>query len=184
MAHQALPSRSIAASATLAMALVALQLAVVRLAADDLAVRIVLPLTIALAPLALWPHRHSLGTWVIAVGLCANLAAILANGGLMPIERSTVVAAVGEERAAAYQAGAWIEGSKDVLAPEGGGRLTALGDAIIVRVGSRGIAASPGDVVILAGVLTLLVEAAAGAMRSRQHPDADTVAERDLPLAA
>ena len=55
MAHQALPSRSIAASATLAMALVALQLAVVRLAADDLAVRIVLPLTApALAVLAIF----------------------------------------------------------------------------------------------------------------------------------
>jgi hypothetical protein len=138
--------------------LLALQAAVIRLSPSDVAVRVTLPLTVALAPLLLWPHRRHLGVWVIFVGLAANLAAILANGGLMPIERKTIVSAVGAERAAAYQAGEWIRGSKDVLVAPGEGRLVALGDGIIVRTGGGGFAASPGDVVMWAGLLVLVAE--------------------------
>jgi hypothetical protein len=143
-----------------ALALMALQFAVIRTATSDVPVRIVLPLTIALAPLALWPLRRYGGVWVMFVGFGANLAAILANGGLMPIEQSTVIAAIGEQEAANYELGAWIEGSKDVLVGPGDGRLVALGDGIIVRLGSGGIAASPGDFVIWIGVLVLAAEAA------------------------
>lgn len=154
-----------------ALALMALQFAVIRTATSDVPVRIVLPLTIALAPLALWPLRRYGGVWVMFVGFAANLAAILANGGLMPIEQSTVVSAVGQQEAAAYQPGAWIEGSKDVLVAPGDGRLVALGDGIILRAGSGGIAASPGDFVIWIGVLVLAAEAALTWNRtSRERP--------------
>jgi uncharacterized protein DUF5317 len=135
------------------------QFAAIELATSDAVLRVVLPLTLALAPVALWPHRRFLGVWVIFVGLAANLAAILANGGLMPIKPATVVEAVGVERASGYEPGAWIPGSKDVLLRPGEGRLVALGDSIIIRAGGRGIAASPGDVVVWAGLLVIAGEA-------------------------
>jgi hypothetical protein len=130
-----------------------------RLVPWEPAVRVLLPLTIAAAPLALWTYRGHLGTWMIFVGLAANLAAILANGGLMPIEHSTVVEAIGADPAAQYEVGDWITGSKDVLVGSGDGRLQPLGDSIIVRVRNGGFVASPGDMVVWAGVLALAVEA-------------------------
>jgi hypothetical protein len=159
----------------LACSLLVLQAAVMRLSGDDLPVRIVLPLTIALAPVALWPLRRFAGVWVMFVGLAANLAVILANGGLMPIERTTVAEAVGEERASRYEVGAWVEGSKDVLVAPGGGRATALGDRIIVRIGGGGFAASPGDLVIWAGVMILAGEAAVLWESQRRKPSGEVV---------
>lgn len=149
----------IAFSASLAVALLAVQFAAIRLAPSDAPLRVVLPLTIALVPVALWPHRAHLGVWIIFVGLAANLAAVVANGGLMPIEQDTVIEAVGAERAAGYTPGAWIEGSKDVLLAPGQGRLVPLGDSILIRVGGRGVAASPGDMVVWAGLIALVAEA-------------------------
>ncbi|MEX2226868.1 MAG: DUF5317 family protein [Dehalococcoidia bacterium] len=148
-----------ALGASLALSLMLLQFGVISASPGGLAVRIVLPATIALAPLALWPLRQHLGVWVVFVGLTANFATILANGGLMPIERSTVVEAVGAERAATHASGQWIAGSKDVLVADAEGQLTALGDSIIVRVGGSGFAASPGDIVVWCGLVLLAGEA-------------------------
>ncbi len=156
-------------SAVAALALVLLQFGAIRLAPSALVVRIAVPATIAGVPLVLWPHRRRIGVWVMFVGLAANLAVMLANGGLMPIERSSVVAAVGPERAARYVDGAWMRGSKDVLVEAGGGRAVALGDSIVVPARGRGIVASPGDVVILAGVLLLAGEASIGWQRAERR---------------
>ena len=119
------------------------QFGVVRLSPWAAPVRVAVPVTIALAPVALWAYRGRLGVWVIFVGLAANLCVIVANGGLMPMERSTLVSALGAEHADAYMTGAWISGSKDVLVERGEGQLVALGDSIIVRVGGGGFVASP-----------------------------------------
>ena len=73
----------LAVATSLALALLALQYIVVQASPAGLAVRIVLPATMALAPLALWPLRRHAGVWVIFVGLGANLAAVLANGGYL-----------------------------------------------------------------------------------------------------
>jgi hypothetical protein len=146
-------------SALVALTLVAAQFGAIRFAPSAVAVRIALPVTIAAVPLALWPLRGRLGTWIMFVGLAANLAVILANGGLMPIERSTVAAAAGEERAARYRPGAWISGSKDVLVDPGGGHAVALGDSIVVHVGAGGFVASPGDIIVWAGLVVLAGEA-------------------------
>ena len=156
-----------ACSASLSLALMALQFAVITASPWGLLVRAVLPATIALVPAALWPLRRYTGVWVMFIGLAANLAVILSNGGLMPIERSTVVEAVGAERAATYVTGDWIAGSKDVLVADAAGRGTALGDSIIVRVGGGGFAASPGDVVVWCGLALLVAEASWGWHRSR-----------------
>lgn len=145
--------------AGLALALVLFQYGVIRMAPSGMAVRIAVPATIAAVPLALWPYRRHAGVWMMFVGLAANLAAILANGGLMPIERHTVVEAVGEASAARYATGSWVRGSKDVLLAPGSGRLVALGDNIVIRFGRGGVVASPGDLVVWAGLAVLAAEA-------------------------
>lgn len=157
-------------SALLALALVAIQTAVIRWSGSEAAVRVTLPATIALVPVALWPHRQRLGVWVIFVGVATNLSVIVANGGLMPIERRTVIEAIGVERAAAYPTGAWIEGSKDIVVADGGGRAAVLGDSIIIRGGGGGIAASPGDIIVWAGLVVLGAEASIAFQRRSRHP--------------
>jgi hypothetical protein len=144
-------------SALLAVGLLCIQFAAIRFAPSDVIVRVVLPVTIAAVPLALWIHRAHVGVWVIFVGLAANLCAILANGGLMPIDRATVVHAVGEERAATYTTGEWVRGSKDILV-DGDGRAAALGDQIAIGFGNGGMVVSPGDIVIWAGLVILAAE--------------------------
>jgi len=163
-----MPNRTAVASAALALGLVAAQVAVIRLAGSGLAVRIVLPLTVAAVPFALWPHRRHAGVWVMYVGLAANLVAMLTNGGLMPIRRETVVAAVGEERALAYRTGAWMAGSKDVLLASGDGRAVALGDQVIIPLGRGGLVASPGDLVVWSGIAILAGELSWGWQRRRR----------------
>lgn len=155
-------------SAGVALALMLCQFAVIRTSAAGLEVRIVVPLTMVAVPVALSSFRHRIGTWIMFVGMAANLAAILANGGLMPIERRTLVEAVGEERAARYETGHWVSGSKDVLVGAGSGRLVALGDGIIIRVGGAGIVASPGDLVVWAGLAVLAGEASIVVQRGRR----------------
>jgi hypothetical protein len=165
-------------SALAALALVCTQFGVIRLSPWALPVRIAVPATIAAVPFALWPHRRWLGVWVVFVGLAANLAVILANGGLMPIDRDSVATAVGAEQAGAYASGDWLRGSKDVLEAPGDGRLTALGDSIALSLGRRGIVASPGDVVIACGVLILAAEASVGWQRSQRRRRHGEVAGR------
>ena len=144
----------------------AVQLAVIALSPWELLVRLTLPLTIAGVPIALWPHRRHVGLWVMFVGLVANLSVVLANGGLMPIERSTVASAAGEARAERYPSGGgWMRGSKDVLTDAASARALALGDSIVIRIGEGGLVASPGDIVIWAGLAILLGEAAVRSIR-------------------
>lgn len=167
-----------ALSASLAFGLLALQFAVIRWSPGEVPVRIALPLTIALVPVALWPHRRHVGVWVMFVGMLANFAVIVANGGLMPITRATVVDAVGAENAVQYQAGDWITGSKDVLVESGEGHAVALGDSIIIRVGNGGFAASPGDIVVWTGLVVLAAEAS---IAWRRRPRTDESAPAEAP---
>ncbi len=143
----------------------------IRASSSALLVRIVVPTTLAAVPVALWPHRRFMGIWVLFVGLAANLAVVLANGGLMPIERATVASAAGAPRADSYPTGAWIRGSKDVLVARATGNAVALGDRVIIPLGSDGMVASPGDIVIWAGLVVLGAEAALRwQLRGRRRP--------------
>lgn len=160
--------RRILLTTTLALALMSAQFAAIHLATEAWVVRIALPASMAAAALILWPYRYRMGVWVVFVGLAANLAVVLANGGLMPIERGTVERAVGIERSSRYVTNEWIRGSKDVLVEDGSGRATVLGDGIIVRIGGGGFAASPGDIVIWTGVVILAVEVALAWRRGRR----------------
>ncbi|MBI5287946.1 MAG: hypothetical protein HY873_03115 [Chloroflexi bacterium] len=88
----------------------------------------------------------------------------------MPIHEDSVIQAIGEERAERYTPGEWIQGSKDVLVTGDGGRLTALGDQIVVKAGAGGMVASPGDIVVWCGLLVLAAEASvAWQRRERRH---------------
>ncbi|HEX5480786.1 MAG TPA: DUF5317 family protein [Dehalococcoidia bacterium] len=175
-------SSTLVLSASAALALVILQLLCIRISPWELPVRIVVPMTIAAVPLALWPQRRFLGTWVLFVGVAANLAPVVANGGLMPIERSTIESVLPLDRADRYALDAWIPGSKDVLVTEESGRLVALGDSIAISAGSHGIVASPGDIVLFAGVLMLAGEASV-AWQRRSRRDASQE-EEEQPEAA
>lgn len=161
-------NRRAAWSAAVAMALMFCQFAVIRTSPSGMAVRIVVPLTMLAVPVALSPFRHRIGVWIMYVGMAANLVVIVANGGLMPIERHTLVSAVGDAGAAHYATSAWVSGSKDVLVASGSGRLVALGDSIIIRFGGAGLVASPGDLVVWAGLLVLAAEASIALQRSRR----------------
>lgn len=172
---------TLAMSASAALALVVLQLLCIRISPWELPVRIVVPLTIAAVPLALWPQRRFVGTWVLFVGVIANLAPVVANGGLMPIERTTVESVLPAERADRYALDAWIPGSKDVLVTEESGQLVALGDSIAISAGSHGIVASPGDLVLFAGVLILAGEASVAWQRRGRD---DTSEDEERPEAA
>ncbi len=183
--REAQTNSRLAYSSAGALALAFTQFSVIRFSPFELAVRIVVPATIAAVPLALWPFRGRAGTWVIFVGLAANLAVILANGGLMPIQHSTLVEAVGETSAAQYETGHWVRGSKDMLVGAHSGRLVALGDGIIIRLGSAGIVASPGDLVVWAGLAVLAGEASIAVQRGRRRASADpTRAELAAPAGA
>lgn len=159
MTRDTIARNKMALSAIFTLCLVLAQFGVMHLSPWAWPVRIILPATIAAAPAALWIYRGRVGVSVIFVGLAANLCVILANGGLMPMERTTLVRAIGAEGADAYTTGQWIAGSKDVLVERPDGRLLALGDQIIVRMGSGGFVASPGDFVIWSGIVILAAEA-------------------------
>ncbi len=180
MEQDTIERKKLAYAAAGALWLLMLQAAVMRLSPASLPLRIVLPATVALTPAALWPLRRYAGTWAIFVGVTANLAAIVANGGLMPIEEHTVVAAVGAERAAEYEPGHWLRGSKDVLVAPGQGRLVALGDAIIIRTGGGGFAASAGDLVIWCGVIVLAAQASVEWQRRRRAKELEAAPARQL----
>jgi hypothetical protein len=93
-------------------------------------------------------NRSLVGMPVVVVGLALNAAVVLVNGG-MPV-RPAAVAAIGLDpaRIDAADLGAkrHLEGPDD--------RLTALGDVVPVR--ALGEVVSVGDVVLAAGVATVL----------------------------
>lgn len=167
-----------ATGAACALLLVAVQFGAIRFSPSDTLVRIALPLTIATVPLVLWPYRDRIGVWVMFVGMAANLAPIVANGGLMPVQQATVIEAIGAARASEYETGTWIAGSKDVLVGPGEGRLVGLGDQIIVRIGGGGMIVSPGDMVVWAGLLILAAEASTAWQRRAR------VRARGVPVQA
>jgi hypothetical protein len=76
-----------------------------------------------------------------------------------------VTAAAGDERAAAYTPGQWLNGSKDVLIADGSGHAVALGDSLVVHIGKGGFVASAGDLVVGFGLVVLAVEASVAFQR-------------------
>ena len=153
------PARLVACTAT-AIALVLVQAGFVLTPGTDLAVRVLLPATMAgLLPLA-WLGRRFVGTWVMAAGLLLNLTVIVANGGLMPIAPEAVQSVAGAEELAKHEPGQRLPGSKDILLLKGDTRLQSLSDHILLPLGGwLPRAVSPGDLVVVMGIVLIVAQA-------------------------
>ncbi len=110
--------------------------------------------------LLLWALSRNLHLWsmrILALGTVLNFAAIVANGGLMPVSP-----------AARLQAGMTVIGQSGfgTVLPEGTGILLPVDQtnlwflSDIIPISSVGGVFSPGDVLIGVGLLFFLVEAA------------------------
>lgn len=130
-----------------------------------------LPLSLPLAHLLLLPfllaNIRMWGMRLILVGLALNLAAMLANGGLMPVE-ANAVEAVGRHEVRDLHPGSHIAGSKNVLLPSDEIRLKGLTDILVIPLPKPFTrAVSVGDLFVLAG-LTVAGAEVAGRAAGRQ----------------
>lgn len=125
-----------------------------------------LPFLLPAAHLLLLPFLlRNLSFWgmrLILLGLLLNLTAMLANGGLMPVE-SSAVEAVGRHQSEELELGAHIPGSKNVLLEPEDIRLRELSDILVLplpRPFARAV--SVGDLIVLAGVVITFGEVVRG----------------------
>ena len=95
-------------------------------------------------------NRDVRGARLAAIGIGLNLLAMAWHGGSMPI-RIDVLAAIG----VAAEPGALLLGSKDVAVLTS--PLWLLSDWIIIRLPSGPIVVSPGDFLVIAGVVWWLL---------------------------
>lgn len=128
--------------------------------------RTLMPILLPAATLLLVPfllkNLHFRGMWLILAGLVLNLVAMGANGGLMPTD-AAAVEAVGVHSVGDLRVGEPIPGTKNILMERGEIRFRALSDAIILpfpRPLTRAV--SPGDVLILSGMVLTFVELVRG----------------------
>lgn len=116
-----------------------------------------LPFLLPAAHLLLLPFLlRNLSFWgirLILVGLLLNLTAMLANGGLMPVE-GPAVDAVGRHEVRDLQPGSPIPGSKNVLLAAEDIRLRGLSDILVLPVPRPFTSAvSAGDLFVFTGVV-------------------------------
>ncbi len=141
----------------------ALWIAPVVLLAETVAIYLlpasVLPYALPAAHILLLPflllNVRFMGVRLILAGLVLNLLAMVANGGLMPVEMSAVEA-VGKHDDRELVIGEHIDGSKNVLLAREDVRLRGLTDVIVLPVPqpfTRAI--SLGDVAIVMGVAVI-----------------------------
>ncbi len=130
--------------------------------------------------LVLWALFHNLkqfGMKVFTIGTLLNFAAIVANGGLMPVSPEVRELAHMTALDPSYLGGILPEGS-GILLPLQSTRLAILTD-VIPSSHIHGVY-SIGDVMIAAGVVLFLIGAARWtwlAMRNREHGVNGTAAE-------
>ncbi len=116
-----------------------------------------MPFLLPAAHLLLLPFLlRNLSFWgmkLVLIGLLLNLTAMLANGGLMPVERPAVEA-VGRHQVGDLQLGAHISGSKNVLLDPEDIRLRELSDILVLPLPRPFTSAvSVGDLFVLSGVV-------------------------------
>ncbi len=116
----------------------------------------ILPYALPVAHILLLPflllNLRFIGVRLILAGLILNLLAMVANGGLMPVEMRAVEA-VGKHDGQELVIGDHIDGSKNVLLAREDVRLRGLTDVILLPVPqpfTRAI--SLGDIAIVVGV--------------------------------
>lgn len=115
-----------------------------------------------LAGLFLLANRRVPGLWIVALGGAMNLAAITANGGVMPASP-----------AALARAGSSVESSEFTNSgPVAAPKLAVLGDILAVPAGwPLANVFSLGDLVLVAGAGLMIYRAGRPARVSPQPPD-------------
>lgn len=104
--------------------------------------------TIALG-LWCWLNRSLSGVWLVSIGIALNLLVMGLHGGAMPIH-SDSLRALGHT----VSEGTVLLGSKDLVVDAG--LLRYLGDWIVVDWTPIAFVASPGDILILLGIVQWL----------------------------
>lgn len=102
----------------------------------------------------LWANRRLPGIWLVGLGLLANLTAMVANGGWMPVAPEAL-AVLGWP---AVPAGTKLFGAENVVLPRAATRLWWLCDVFVVRY-PVGSVFSIGDVFVALGLFWLVNEA-------------------------
>jgi hypothetical protein len=95
-------------------------------------------------------NREIAGIPAVAAGVIMNLLVMAFHGGAMPIHADTL-AAIGQ----IYTPGTLLMGSKDVVVESAA--LWLLSDWLVLPTGAATYVASPGDVVVIVGVMWWLL---------------------------
>lgn len=106
-------------------------------------------------------NRSILGLPVVAAGILMNMLAMVAHNGRMPIQ-STVLTNLGHP----VEPGLLLLGSKDVVVASS--PFLWLSDHIVIGTGKLALIASPGDIVLLLGLLCWVLFSQA-AQRNNAH---------------
>jgi hypothetical protein len=116
-------------------------------------IRIVGMFFVAIAVIGIWClyNRDIAGTALVAVGIGLNLLVMGFHGGAMPIRADILLHSFGVVAAP----GTIMAGSKDVVIDTSA--LWLLSDWIILALGDKKVAISPGDLIIVAGVVWWLL---------------------------
>ena len=94
----------------------------------------------------LWSNRAITPVWIIGLGAALNLAAMVANGGVLPSDADAARRVGAPENAVGVLKSAVLEDPK----------LAVLGDWIVLPSPLPTIAVSPGDIVLFLGALATL----------------------------
>jgi hypothetical protein len=104
-----------------------------------------------------WLNRRYVGIQILGLGVALNLAAILANGGFMPITPETLAQINPGSSLEQWPIGTHYVYSKDVILSREGTRLWALSDVLVVPPPFPWPTAfSLGDLLIAVGIIALL----------------------------
>ncbi len=123
-------------------------------------VAVALVSSLVLLLLFVWFNRRYFAFWIMGAGLLMNLAAIILNGGLMPISPETLERLYPGAPAGQWQMGQQVGSSKNVMLTVAETRLEFLADRFFLPSWmSYSVAYSLGDVLIAAGVFWFLWQA-------------------------
>lgn len=124
----------------------------------DVARRLLLVATYLVLAVVLWANRGLWSVRVLAIGLALNVLAIGMGRGLMPVAPDTAQAAGLGGKIQGLALGRSIPRSKDVLMTRAETALWPISDSIPVSLGSFHNVVSPGDLVVVLGVVAGVIE--------------------------
>jgi hypothetical protein len=129
-----------------------LALAAVPQVAGMLGLRLTWLFALSAVAIGLWcfHNRKIAGVLCITIGAGMNMLVMALHGGAMPVHVSTL-AALGQN----FAPGTVLTASKDVVIQSS--PLGLLADWLVIRLGPKAIIASPGDLLVLIGVLYWLL---------------------------